>query len=70
LRIGYCLECTPPHIFAAGSMVQALKSHALADGTVHTKTKTIDVEDEALRLGEKPQQFLDRLTEKYREILT
>lgn len=65
MKIGYCLECTPPKIFAAGANVKELKSHVLRDGTVHRRVKTITVEGEPLRLGETAQRYLDRISVKF-----
>ncbi len=70
MNIGFCLECSPPRILAAGTQVKELKSHAFPDGTVHRKTKTVTVAYEPRRLAEGPQQYLDRLTEKFSAMLT
>lgn len=72
MKIGYCLECVPPKVLAAGTTIESFKGHKLPSGAVHfdpKKVKTIEVGPRPMKLGEKPQAYLDRLSVELKDRL-
>jgi len=72
MKIGYCLSCNPPQVLAAGTTIESLKGHKLKSGAIHfdpKKVKTIEVESKPMKLGEKPQAYLDRLAVELKDRL-